>query len=69
LHYSLSAAGFVTALSDRFPVGGPFPCQQLDCLILPGLRLLEAGEMPPLREGDRYVFGLCLKAQQLRSFS
>lgn len=23
-----STAGFVTALSDRFPVGGPFPCQQ-----------------------------------------
>ena len=26
--FRFASAGFVTALSDRFPVGGPFPCQQ-----------------------------------------
>jgi hypothetical protein len=38
-------------------VGGPFPCQQLCASILPGLLLRLAGEMPPLREGDRYFWG------------
>jgi len=53
---------FVCRVCDRtlrpFPVGGPFPCQQLYCFnpARPSTARL-AGEMPPLREGDRYFFG------------
>jgi len=56
-----SSAGFVTALSDRFQSGGRFPASSVIASILPGLRTAQlAGKMPPLREGDRYFWGLCL---------
>ena len=42
LHYSLSAAGFVTALSDRFRSGGRFPASSVIASILPGLRLFDS---------------------------
>jgi hypothetical protein len=64
LHVSLSSAGFVTALSDRFRSGGRFPASSLMASILPGLLQLDfAGEIPSLREGDRY-FRLRQPAQQ-----
>jgi hypothetical protein len=57
------AAGFVTALSDRFRSGGPFPCQQPYSFnpARPSTAQL-AGEMPPLREGDRYFWGYAIGA-------
>jgi len=50
--------GFVTALSDRFRSGGRFPAQRSNCFnpARPSTTRL-AGEMPPLREGDRYFWG------------
>ena len=41
LHYSLSSAGFVTALSDRFRSGGRFPASSSIASILPGLLQLD----------------------------
>ncbi len=55
--------GFVTALSDRFRSGGRFPAQHCCNPARPSTARL-AGEMPPLREGDRYFWG-CAEAQQL----
>src|SRR5208282_5481159 len=40
LHFSLSSAGFVTALSDRFGSGGRFPASSVIAAILPGLLLI-----------------------------
>jgi len=48
------SSGVVTALSDRNRSGGRFPARGLLASILPGFRLLDAGEMPSSREGDRY---------------
>jgi hypothetical protein len=61
---ALTSAGFVTALSDRTSVGGPFPAG-FSASILPGLPAHLAGEMPSLREGDRYFWGCAFTAQQL----
>ena len=57
LHYSLSSAGFVTALSDCFQSGGRFPASGVIAFnpTRPSHAQL-AGEMPPLREGDRYFW-------------
>jgi hypothetical protein len=41
LHVSLSSAGFVTALSDRFRSGGRFPASSVIASILPGLLQLD----------------------------
>jgi len=52
---------YVCQVCDRtlrpFPVGGPFPCQQTYSFnpARPSTARL-AGEMPPLREGDRYFW-------------
>ena len=53
--YRFTSAGIVTALSDRFRSGGRFPAQQLSSFnpARPSTARL-TGEMPPLREGDRY---------------
>jgi hypothetical protein len=49
----------VTALSDPYWVGGPFPARLTSFSFNPArpsaARL--TGEMPPLREGDRYFWG------------
>jgi len=55
--------GFVTALSDP-KVGGPFPARLLNFNPARPSTARLAGEMPPLREGDRYFLGLRLRAQQ-----
>jgi len=69
LGYLLHVSLFVCRVCDRtlrpFPVGGPFPCQQrysFNPARSSTARL--AGEIPSLREGDRY-FGLRQPAQQL----
>ena len=57
---------YVCRVCDRtlrpFPVGGPFPCQQLYCFnpARPSTARL-AGEMPSLREGDRCFWGCASK--------
>src|SRR5271168_699613 len=62
LGYLLHCSLFVGRVCDRtlrpFPVGGPFPCQQTYSFnpARPSTARL-AGEMPPLREGDRYFLG------------
>ena len=48
--------GFVTALSDP-KVGGPFPARLLNFNPARPSTARLAGEMPPLREGDRYFWG------------
>ena len=56
---SFALFAFRLPVCDRtlrpFPVGGPFPCQQRYSFnpARPSTARL-AGEMPPLREGDRY---------------
>jgi len=63
---ALTSAGVVTALSDRL-VLGPFParllsklqsCPAFHCTFL---ECNPAGEIPPLREGDRYFLALRLQ--------
>jgi hypothetical protein len=61
LHFSLSPAGFVTALSDRLWSRGRFPASGVSS-ILPALTAWLAGEMPSLREGDRYFWAAPLGA-------
>jgi hypothetical protein len=46
----------VTALSDP-KVGGPFPARLLNFNPARPSTARLAGEMPPLREGDRYFWG------------
>src|SRR5579864_6398888 len=51
--------GFVTALSDRYSVGGPFPARLASKLqSFPASHLYSAfaGEMPSFREGARYFW-------------
>src|SRR5271169_5924512 len=61
---------YVCQVCDRtlrpFPVGGPFPCQQTYSFnpARPSTAQL-AGEMPPLREGDRYFWGCASKRSGL----
>jgi hypothetical protein len=61
MHYSLSAAGFVTALSDRFQSGGRFPASSLIASILPGLRLLDWPVKCPLYARAIDIFLGCAK--------
>ena len=57
MHESLlTSAGVVTALSDLFRSGGR-SLPGYSASILPGTYRSTADDMPPLREGDRYVLG------------
>jgi len=57
LHYSLSSAGFVTALSDRFRSGGRFPASSFIASILPGLLLPDWPVKCPLYARAIDIFG------------
>src|ERR1700722_13229598 len=58
LHFSLFSCGVCDRTLRPFSVGGPFPCQQPYSFnpARPSTAQL-AGEMPSLREGDRYFWG------------
>ena len=60
LHVSLSSAGFVTALSDRFRSGGRFPASSVIASILPGLLVLNWPVKCPLYARAIDIFGLHL---------
>jgi hypothetical protein len=57
LHFSLSSAGFVTALSDRFQSGGRFPASSFIASILPGLLVLDGPVKCPLYARAIDIFG------------
>jgi len=63
---ALTSAGVVTALSDPLGSGGrSLPGKLLSFNPARPSTARLTGEMPPSREGDRYVFGLRPQAQQL----
>jgi hypothetical protein len=63
LHFSLFSCRVCDRTLRPFPVGGPFPCQQPYSFnpARPSTAQL-AGEMPSLREGDRYFWGCAIGA-------
>src|SRR5579863_5443292 len=61
------SAGICDRTLRPFPVGGPFPCPAAlfafqSC---PAFDCSLAGEMPPLREGDRYFWGCANRRSKL----
>jgi hypothetical protein len=58
---SLSSAGFVTALSDRFGSGGRFPASSVIASILPGLLVLDRPVKCPLYARAIDIFGAAPK--------
>ena len=61
---ALTSAGVCDRTLRPNWVGGPFPARLLSFNPARPSTTRLAGEMPPLREGDRYFLGLRLRAQR-----